>query len=122
MTARQVPDSSPPDEKSNAKTRTGLVIVNYGKNQLVEDIDGTLHQCVARRGLPQLVCGDLVEWKQTGELAGVVETLHPRKTVLYKADGRKRQRLLAANIDQVAIEATTEPAMDLFLIDKYTVA
>lgn len=122
MSARQPPDSNPPDRKSDAATRTGLVIVNYGKNLLVEDDDGVLYQCVARRGLQQLACGDLVDWLPTGEQAGVVEILHPRNTVLLKADGRNRQRPLAANFDQVVIEAATEPAMDAFLIDKYTIA
>jgi ribosome biogenesis GTPase len=122
MTAGQASDSSTPDKQSTADTRTGLVIVNYGKNLLVEETDGTLYQCVARRGLPQLVCGDSIEWIQTAEEAGVVEKLHPRRTVLHKADGRRHQRPLAANIDQVAIEAATEPAMDTFLIDKYTIA
>lgn len=121
MTARQSPDT-PAEKQSATDTRTGLVIVNYGKNLLVEDTDGTLHQCVARRGLQQLVCGDRVDWSPTGELTGVVEQLHPRRTALYKADGRNRQRPLAANIDQVAIEAAIEPAMDTFLIDKYTIA
>ena len=100
----------------------GLVMVNYGKNMLVEDDSGTLHRCVARRGLEQLVCGDRVTWSPTGELSGVIESLQPRKTVMHKADGRNRLRPLAANIEQVVIEAATEPAMDTFLIDKYTVA
>ncbi|NNJ94439.1 MAG: ribosome small subunit-dependent GTPase A [Halobacteria archaeon] len=122
MSARQPPDSNQPDRKSDAATRAGLVIVNYGKNLLVEDDDGALYQCVARRGLQQLACGDAVDWQPTGEQAGVVEILQPRNTVLLKADGRNRQRPLAANFDQVVIEAATEPAMDAFLIDKYTIA
>lgn len=122
MSARHTPDSNQPDQKSDEATRNGLVIVNYGKNLLVEDNGGSLFQCVARRGLQQLVCGDSVDWMPTGQMAGVVERLHPRNTVLLKADGRNRQRPLAANFDQVVIEAATEPAMDAFLIDKYTVA
>ena len=46
-------------------SQTGLVIVNYGKNQLVESTPGVITRCVARRGLPQIVCGDEVEWLQT---------------------------------------------------------
>lgn len=109
-------------EKTGNNGLAGLVIVNYGKNMLVEDDSGTLHRCVARRGLEQIVCGDRVTWSPTGKLYGVIESLQPRKTVMQKADGRNRQRPLAANIDQVVIEAATEPSMDTFLIDKYTVA
>jgi ribosome biogenesis GTPase len=109
-------------ETSENKPLQGLVIVNYGKNQLVEASDGAIHRCVARRGLPQIVCGDKVEWQPTGEQTGVIETLLPRRTTLLRADGNNRQRPLATNIDQVVIEAALEPALDYYLIDKYIVA
>jgi ribosome biogenesis GTPase len=100
----------------------GLVIVNYGKNQLVEDASGDIYRCVARRGLPQTVCGDEVEWQLTGESTGVIETILPRHSVLLRANGDNKSRPLATNIDQVIIEAALEPALDYFLIDKYIVA
>ena len=100
----------------------GLVIINYGKNQLVEDSSGNIVRCVARRGLPQIVCGDKVEWQPTGNNSGVIETLQPRRTTLYRADGNDSQRPLVANIDQLIIEAALEPALDYFLIDKYCIA
>ena len=101
--------------------KPGLVIINYGKNQLVEDTSGNIYRCVARRGLPQIVCGDTIEWQQTGNNSGVIETLQPRHTVLYRADGNDSQRPLVANIDQLIIEAALEPALDYFLIDKYCI-
>ena len=107
---------------STGDTLPGLVIVNYGKNQLIEDAAGNIYRCVARRGLPQIVCGDEVEWQLTGADAGVIETTLPRRTVLLRVDGNKRHRPLAANIDQVVIEAALEPALDYYLIDKYIVA
>ena len=109
-------------EASENRPLHGLVVVNYGKNQLVEASDGDLHRCVARRGLPQIVCGDEVEWQATGEQTGVIETLLPRRTTLLRADGNKGHRPLATNIDQVIIEAALEPALDYYLIDKYIVA
>ena len=102
--------------------QTGLVIVNYGKNQLVETTSGDIINCVARRGLPQIVCGDEVDWLSTGNGSGVIETISPRRTVLHRANGSNGQRPLVANIDQVVIEAALEPALDYFLIDKYCVA
>jgi ribosome biogenesis GTPase len=68
------------------------------------------------------VCGDEVDWLPTGDNSGVIETLRPRRTVLYRANGNNDQRPLVANIDQVVIEAALEPALDCFLIDKYTIA
>ena len=100
----------------------GLVIVNYGKNQLIEDTHGIIHRCVARRGLPQIICGDEVEWQPTGATTGVIETILPRRTVLLRADGNNNSRPLVSNIDLVIIEAALEPALDYFLIDKYIVA
>ena len=102
--------------------QTGLVIVNYGKSQLVETTSGDIIKCVARRGLPQIVCGDEVEWLPTGNNSGVIEDIKPRRTVLYRANGSNGQRPLVANIDQLVVEAALEPALDYFLIDKYCIA
>ena len=102
--------------------QTGLVIVNYGKNQLVETQSGDIINCVARRGLPQIVCGDDVEWLATGDSSGVIEVIKPRRTTLHRANGNNGQRPLVANIDQLVIEAALEPALDYFLIDKYCIA
>ena len=109
-------------EAPGNRRNLGLVIINYGKNQLVESADGEIHRCVARRGLPQIVCGDEVEWQPTGKQAGVIVTLLPRRTTLLRADGNKGHRPLVTNIDQVVIEAALEPALDYYLIDKYIVA
>jgi len=99
-----------------------VVIVNYGRQTLVEDSSGNLIRCVARRGLEQLVCGDEVEWLPTGNQEGVVESLAPRRSVLNRADSGNKLRPLVANIDQLIIEAAQEPALDCFLLDKYLIA
>ena len=111
------PEHSPPDE-----SRSGLIIVNYGKQQLLEDQAGNLLRCVARRGLEQIVCGDEVEWLPVGAGEGVIEAIIPRRNVLQRLDGNSKQRPLVANIDQLVIEAAPQPMLDTFLIDKYTVA
>jgi ribosome biogenesis GTPase len=117
MPARKAAANSS-NNNSPGEIRSGLVIINYSKHQLVEDASGNLHRCVARRGLPQIVCGDLVEWLPTGD----VETIMPRRSVLQRTTGNTTRRPLAANIDQIIIEAALEPALDSFLIDKYTIA
>ena len=104
------------------QARSGLVIVNYSKHQLVEDAAGELYRCVARRGLEQIVCGDRVDWLPTGKGSGVIETIMPRRSVLLRATSNNVPRPLVANIDQIIIEAALEPALDSFLIDKYTIA
>jgi ribosome biogenesis GTPase len=102
--------------------RHGIVIVNYGRQTLIEDSAGNLVRCVARRGLQQIVCGDEVEWLPNGRQAGVVESIASRRNILNRADNGNNMRPLVANIDQVIIEAAQEPALDCFLLDKYTVA
>lgn len=98
------------------------MIVNYGRNVLLEDAGGELFRCVTRRALGAAVCGDRVQWLRTGDGEGVIESIDERRTLLARAAGSGHQKPLAANIDQVVIEAATEPALDSFLIDKYTVA
>ncbi len=126
MCAQQVPrkhkHTTDPPGNPKKPDLPGLVIVNYGKNMLVEDATGKLVNCVSRRNVGQIVCGDRVHWQETGENAGVITALLPRDTVLRRDTGNGTQRPLAANIDQLVIEAATEPALDSFLIDKYTVA
>lgn len=118
------PDSPPHANAQNTDStlRDGLVIVNYGKQLLVETGDGDLVPCVWRRTIDTPVCGDRVQWLASGAGEGVVEAVATRRTLLARAAGNSRQKPLAANIDQVVIEAATEPALESFLIDKYTVA
>lgn len=126
MCARQIPPKHEHNADSPANNAgpdlPGLVIVNYGKHLLVEDEAGTLINCVSRRGIDPIVCGDRVHWQKSGDNAGVVVALLPRNTVLLRNTGSQSQRPLAANIDQLVIEAATEPELDSFLLDKYTVA
>jgi len=109
-------------DSTDALSRSGLVIVNYGKNLLMEDAAGELFLCSSRRGIGAPVCGDRVRWLRSGDSAGVVEAIEERRTLLARAAGNSHSKPLAANIDQVIIEAATEPAFDTFLIDKYTIA
>jgi ribosome biogenesis GTPase len=107
---------------SDSAVQTGLVIVNYGRHLLLEDTDGTLTRCVTRREAGMPVCGDRVHWQRTGSDEGVVEEILARHTLLQRAVGENHSKPLAANIDQVVIEAAIQPALDQFLIDKYTIA
>jgi ribosome biogenesis GTPase len=124
------PGNTPPDpparnHTSNTvpdNTGNGLVIVNYGKSLLIEDSHGTLVRCVPRRSLDPIVCGDRITWEPAGDGTGVVTRIGDRNTVLNRAIDDNRARPLAANLDQIVIVAATEPALDEFLVDKYTVA
>jgi len=109
-------------QKTGSGPGSGLVIVNYGKHLLLEDSAGTLTRCVTRREAGAPVCGDRVHWSRTGPGEGVVESIRDRRTLLARAVGENHVKPLAANIDQVVIEVAIEPALDRFLVDKYTIA
>jgi ribosome biogenesis GTPase len=113
----RTPIGTPP-----ASRPSGLVLVNYGRSVLVEDATRKLFRCVARRNLPPIVSGDRVTWEPTGEQEGVITAIAARRTVLQRADGGRRSRALAANIDQIAVVAAAQPAPNAFLIDRYLVA
>lgn len=126
MSAKKI--SSRPPARNNTSntvtdnTREGLVIVNYGKSLLIEDGHGELVRCVPRRSLGPIVCGDRIGWEPAGDRSGVITGIEPRHTLLTRADGENRARPLAANLDQIVIVAATEPELDEYLVDKYTVA
>jgi ribosome biogenesis GTPase len=126
MCAQPVPPkhkhTAAPSSNTGKPDLPGLVIVNYGKHMLVEREAGMLVNCVARRSIGPIVCGDRVRWQETGEKAGVIVSVQPRDSVLQRDTGSHTQRPLAANIDQLVIEAAPEPSLDSFLVDKYTVA
>jgi ribosome biogenesis GTPase len=118
-------DPNPVEDSQNnhpGQQADGLVIVNYGKAVLVEDSDGDLYRCVARRNLGQIVSGDRVSWQSTGTGEGVISAIAPRRSVLKRMDIARKARPLAANIEQIVVVSAPEPALDEFLIDKYLVA
>ena len=110
------------DPQDTPAPRDGLVIVNYGKSQLVEDRHGNLQRCVARRALDTIVSGDRVTWEATGPQTGVITAILPRQTLLGRRDANRRVRPLAANIGQLLIVAAAKPVPERLLIDKYLLA
>jgi len=122
MSSRKASSDPPVRNNTSNTTRSGLVIVNYGKSLLIEDSNGELIRCVPRRSLDPIVCGDRIAWEPAGDGTGVVTGIETRDTILNRTDDNNRARPLAANLDQIVIVAATEPALDEFLVDKYTVA
>jgi len=120
----QPPAASKDTAKSSAASdhQQGLVIVNYGKQLILEDQNGAFKRCVMRRNVGRIVCGDRVTWSDISTDEGVVEERLPRDNVLTRVINIGNTRPLAANIDQVIIVAAAEPELEPFLMDKYTVA
>lgn len=87
--------------------RTGRVIAVYGRHFLVET-DGAPVECVSRGRKGGVACNDRVRLRLTGQHAGVIEDILPRRNLLWRSD-EHRAKLLAANVDQVLVVTAAVP-------------
>ena len=69
--------------------------------------------------------GDFVLFEKTSEGEGIIAQIKPRQTFLSRADNlsRRREQLIAVNIDQVIITASVvNPPLKPAVIDRYIIA
>lgn len=115
---RHVPEGG----RTPAEPQTqGLVVTHSGRDLIVEDAQGGLHLCSARKKLGRIVCGDRVQWQATAPGQGVVTVLEARTTLLARPDERGNERPLAANLDQLVVVCAPEPPLSEGLVDRYLV-
>jgi len=102
------------------------VISRFGQHADIEGDDGTIWRCNLRRTIASLVCGDRVVWRAGDEtqqgIAGVVEAVHPRSSLLTRPDAYDGIKPVAANIDQIVIVSSVVPEFSSNIIDRYLVA
>ncbi len=102
----------------------GRVIAAHGRHYVVQaELDGVLRNlhCVTRGKKSDVAVGDLVEAKLTSKDQAVIETICPRRTLLYRSDQYK-SKMLAANLDQLLLVVATEPSFTDDLISRAIVA
>jgi ribosome biogenesis GTPase / thiamine phosphate phosphatase len=99
----------------------GRVIAAHGRQYLVELADGSRLPCFPRGKKSEVACGDHVDIKQTSADQGVIEAIQPRRSLLYRSN-EIRQKLIAANVDQLIIVVATEPAFSDELVTRALVA
>ncbi len=102
--------------------QSGRLIVNYGRAVVVEDDAGNLHNCIMRRNLGDLACGDRVVFQTSAQNLGVVSALLPRNNVLERPDYSGRLKPLAANLDQLFIVLAPKPEFVPVVVDRFLVA
>ena len=100
---------------------SGTVVAAHGRRFLVRAGDHTLFDCVVRGKRSDLACGDQVSFRPTGDNGGVIEATLPRKTLLLRA-ALHRQKLIAANLTQLAILVAPEPSFSDELVARALVA
>jgi ribosome biogenesis GTPase len=100
--------------------QVGTVIAAHGRHYLVQ-ADHQRLQCVTRGKKSDVAVGDQVSLRQTSADQGVIESILPRTTLLYRSDQFK-SKLLAANVTQMFIVVATEPGFTDDLISRALVA
>ncbi|PKF63118.1 ribosome biogenesis GTPase RsgA [Psychromonas sp. psych-6C06] len=114
------------DESELGAQLEGVVISRFGQHADIEDENGNVERCNLRRAVKSLVTGDKVVWRAGNEshqgISGVVEAVHPRKTVLTRPDYYDGIKPIAANIDHIIIVSSIAPEFSRNIIDRYLVA
>lgn len=99
----------------------GRVVAAHGRQYIVELTDGTRLPCVPRGKKSEVVCGDRLEVERTSDNQGVIEAIKPRSSLLYRSNEHK-QKLIAANVDQLVVVVATEPAFSDELLSRALLA
>ena len=87
----------------------GRVIAAHGRHYTVELADQTLLKCYPRGKKNEAAVGDYVEITRQGQEEGALESIQPRKNLLFRSD-EMRSKQFAANVDQLLIVIAVEPA------------
>ncbi|MCR4298334.1 MAG: ribosome small subunit-dependent GTPase A [Gallionella sp.] len=105
----------------------GEIVAAFGRQYLVRTEDGSELACLPRGKKSEVVCGDLVEIRLTGDASaknaaqGVIERIAPRRSLLHRADAF-REKLIAANVTQIIVVAAAEPSFSDELLARCLVA
>jgi ribosome biogenesis GTPase len=99
--------------------QTGRVIAAFSRRFIVETAEGNLPCQVKGRRL-QVVCGDQVEFRRDAD-AGVIETVLPRASLLYRSDAFKT-KAIAANVTQLAVVVAARPSFSMELVQRCVLA
>ncbi|VAX13744.1 Ribosome small subunit biogenesis RbfA-release protein RsgA [hydrothermal vent metagenome] len=110
------------DSRHKLPHHAGRIIAHFGKQIIIEDEHSKQHRCSARRNLPPLVCGDYISWYYPDPKSCIIHELKTRNSLLARPDGRGKQKIIAANIDQILIVCSPLPELNEGLLDRYLVA
>jgi ribosome biogenesis GTPase len=86
---------------------TGRVVAAHGRRFLIDD-GKTIVECVTRGRKSDIVCGDQVTFNMTDAVDGVIESVEPRRNLLYRSD-EFRSKLIAANLDLAVVVVAAVP-------------
>ena len=98
----------------------GLVIETQRRHTVVRLSDEREVSCISKGRLLQLACGDRVSVTVINEFDGVIESITERTSLFYRADAFK-EKLVAANVTQVACIIAPLPAYSDELLNRWLV-
>jgi len=105
----------------------GQIVAAFGRQYLARLTDGSELACLTRGKKSEVVCGDRVEIKLTGDAStengaqGVIERIAPRRSLLHRSDAY-REKLIAANVTQIIVVVAAEPSFSDELLARCLVA
>ena len=97
-------------ERSESVVVEGRVIADFGREFLVEFADRRQVVCTRKGKRQDATCGDFVEVRLTGAAQGSIERVGTRRNLLFRSD-QWREKMLAANVDQVVILVAPKPPL-----------
>lgn len=104
----------------------GHIVSRFGQHADVMDNLGDIFRCNIRRTVSSLVTGDRVVWRRAPAneqgLQGVIEAAEERESVLCRPDQYDGIKPIAANVEQIFIVSSPQPAFSDQIIDRYLVA
>ena len=102
-------------------TQRGRIVAAHGRHYVVVTEARERLVCFTRGKKSEAACGDLVEIEATAPGQGVLARIEPRRNLLSRSNGF-RTKLLAANLDQIAIVVATSPPFSEELLGRTLVA
>jgi len=97
------------------------IIGAFGRQYLAELANGETITCLTRGKKSEVACGDFVDVLPTADNQGVIESIQPRASLLYRSDAY-RQKLIAANVTQIIIVVAAEPPFSDELLTRCLIA
>lgn len=97
------------------------IIQSHGKAFIVEHEDGRRWIASARRKKTDFAVGDRVEIGVINAEQAVIEAVKPRASLLYRSDAF-REKLIAANVSQIAVVLAAVPSFYEELLSRCLVA
>jgi len=100
---------------------SGQVTATFGRQLAVELAGGRVITCVTRGKKTGVVCGDHVQVKLTEATHGVIESVMPRTSLLYRSDAF-REKIIAANVTQIIMVVAAVPSFYEELLNRCLIA